>query len=124
MGCASSKGAVLLTPPPACSNGKSKGKGKFKGRGRAGSRRALAGSLCNTGHSESGEFEQVSSNDHVALQSLPLQRNLRGHIEGEQIAAGWPAWLTNVAKEAIYGLVPQKAESYEKLGKVSNNPSK
>lgn len=41
------------------------------------------------------------------------------HVEAEQIAAGWPAWLTAAASEAVYGMVPLKAESLEKLDKVS-----
>ncbi|KAL3513451.1 hypothetical protein ACH5RR_026168 [Cinchona calisaya] len=36
----------------------------------------------------------------------------------EQIAAGWPSWLTSVAGEAIQGWVPRSAESFEKLGKI------
>lgn len=40
-------------------------------------------------------------------------------IEGEQIAAGWPSWLTSVAGEAIQGWVPRSADSFEKLNKVS-----
>jgi len=38
--------------------------------------------------------------------------------EGEQIAAGWPSWLTSVASEAIHGLVPLKTDAFEKLDKV------
>lgn len=40
------------------------------------------------------------------------------HVEAEQIAAGWPAWLTAAASEAVYGMVPLRAESFEKLDKV------
>lgn len=39
--------------------------------------------------------------------------------KGEQSAAGWPSWLTAVAGEAIKGWVPRRAESFEKLDKVS-----
>lgn len=39
-------------------------------------------------------------------------------VEGEQIAAGWPSWLTSVAAEAIHGLVPLKTDSFEKLDKI------
>ncbi|XP_030522603.1 probable serine/threonine-protein kinase At1g09600 [Rhodamnia argentea] len=38
--------------------------------------------------------------------------------EGEQIAAGWPSWLTSVAADAIRGLVPRKAESFKKLNQI------
>lgn len=40
--------------------------------------------------------------------------------EAELIAAGWPSWLTSVAGEAIKGWVPRRAESFEKLEKVSS----
>ncbi|XP_047320355.1 probable serine/threonine-protein kinase At1g09600 [Impatiens glandulifera] len=38
--------------------------------------------------------------------------------EGEQIAAGWPSWLTSVAGEAIQGWIPRTAESFEKFDKI------
>ncbi|XP_038681414.1 probable serine/threonine-protein kinase At1g54610 isoform X2 [Tripterygium wilfordii] len=39
-------------------------------------------------------------------------------IEGEQVAAGWPSWLASVAGEAINGLVPRRATTFEKLEKI------
>ncbi|KAL6139821.1 hypothetical protein ACLB2K_058122 [Fragaria x ananassa] len=39
-------------------------------------------------------------------------------LEAEQVAAGWPSWLSNAAGEAIYGWVPLKADAYEKLEKI------
>ena len=45
-------------------------------------------------------------------------RNMNRCTEGEQVAAGWPSWLSSVAREAIQGWVPLKADSFEKLGKV------
>ncbi|CAH1428329.1 unnamed protein product [Lactuca virosa] len=44
--------------------------------------------------------------------------NLHRYVEVEQVAAGWPAWLSAVAGEAIYGWLPLKAESFEKLEKI------
>ncbi|XP_059630480.1 probable serine/threonine-protein kinase At1g54610 isoform X2 [Cornus florida] len=38
--------------------------------------------------------------------------------KGEQLLAGWPAWLASVAGEAIQGWVPRSAESFEKLNKI------
>jgi hypothetical protein len=38
---------------------------------------------------------------------------------GAQVVAGWPSWLTSVAGEAINGWVPRRADSFEKLDKVS-----
>lgn len=39
-------------------------------------------------------------------------------LEAEQVAAGWPSWLSTAAGEAIYGWVPLRADAYEKLEKV------
>ncbi|KAL9673659.1 hypothetical protein QQ045_029920 [Rhodiola kirilowii] len=38
--------------------------------------------------------------------------------EQEEVAAGWPSWLSSVAGEAIYGWVPRRADSFEKLEKI------
>lgn len=39
--------------------------------------------------------------------------------EGEQVAAGWPAWLSSVAGDAIKGWIPRSANTFERLYKVS-----
>ncbi|KAF5744077.1 putative ATP binding protein [Tripterygium wilfordii] len=41
-------------------------------------------------------------------------------IVGEQVAAGWPSWLASVAGEAINGLVPRRATTFEKLEKIGH----
>lgn len=38
--------------------------------------------------------------------------------EGEQIIAGWPSWLAEVAGEAIKGWIPRGSDTFEKLDKV------
>ncbi|MCO5569470.1 hypothetical protein L7F22_023182 [Adiantum nelumboides] len=48
----------------------------------------------------------------------PRLGNFPKHHEGEQVAAGWPAWLSAVAGEAIRGWVPRRADSFEKLDKI------
>lgn len=50
--------------------------------------------------------------------SIRLGFSNRSSLEAEQIAAGWPSWLSTAATEAIYGWVPLRADSYEKLEKV------
>lgn len=40
--------------------------------------------------------------------------------EAELVMAGWPSWLASVAGEAIKGWVPRRADSFEKLDKVSS----
>lgn len=53
-------------------------------------------------------------NHHLAIGRLP-----KG-VEGEQVAAGWPTWLATVAGEAIKGWIPRRANTFEKLDKVSS----
>ncbi|XP_052191057.1 protein IMPAIRED IN BABA-INDUCED STERILITY 1-like isoform X4 [Diospyros lotus] len=38
--------------------------------------------------------------------------------ELEQIAAGWPPWLSSVAGDAVDGWLPLRADSFEKLDKI------
>lgn len=38
--------------------------------------------------------------------------------KAEQIAAGWPSWLSSVAGEAVHGWTPRSPDSYQKLNKV------
>jgi hypothetical protein len=52
---------------------------------------------------------------HNRSSNVP-RNNLEG---GEQVAAGWPAWLSAVAGDAIKGWIPRHAASFEKLDKVS-----
>ena len=40
-------------------------------------------------------------------------------VEAEQVAAGWPAWLSSAAGEAVHGWVPLQADAFEKLDKVA-----
>ncbi|KAF2299376.1 hypothetical protein GH714_031769 [Hevea brasiliensis] len=40
------------------------------------------------------------------------------HVGAEQIAAGWPSWLSSAAEEAIHGWLPLRADAFEKLEKI------
>lgn len=53
-----------------------------------------------------------------SLKPNPRLSNPPNHIHGEQVAAGWPSWLSKVAGEAINGLTPRKADTFQKLHKV------
>ncbi|XVE50250.1 hypothetical protein DITRI_Ditri01bG0146800 [Diplodiscus trichospermus] len=55
--------------------------------------------------------------EHV-LSQHPVMGSVPKATEGEQVAAGWPAWLASVAGEAIRGWVPRRADSFEKLDKI------
>ncbi|GMJ11448.1 hypothetical protein like AT1G53050 [Hibiscus trionum] len=53
-----------------------------------------------------------------AVSHHPGRGSVPKAIEGEQVAAGWPAWLAVVAGEAIRGWLPRRADSFEKLDKI------
>ncbi|CAN4110751.1 unnamed protein product [Withania somnifera] len=44
--------------------------------------------------------------------------SVRNGVDGAQVVAGWPSWLTAVAGEAIKGWLPRKGDSFEKLDKI------
>lgn len=48
----------------------------------------------------------------------PRLSNPPKNVHGEQVAAGWPSWLSAVAGEAISGWTPRRADTFEKLDKV------
>ncbi|XP_059642722.1 protein IMPAIRED IN BABA-INDUCED STERILITY 1 isoform X2 [Cornus florida] len=129
MGCVASKQSVSVTPAidhsgafrdngSVCS-GRSRGglvvelekkkKKKMKKRTESG----LSGSEL----SESGRASSHGCGGGGESLSFRLG-NLQKYVEGEQVAAGWPAWLSAVAGEAIHGWVPLKADSFEKLEKI------
>lgn len=56
---------------------------------------------------------------HLGHPSMRVPGGVPKAEEGEQVAAGWPAWLASVAGEAVKGWVPRRADSFEKLDKVS-----
>ncbi|WOK92317.1 hypothetical protein Cni_G01008 [Canna indica] len=124
MGCVASKKAVSVTPA-VDSSGILRDHPERSGPISASSRRNRAGEGTQEGHPEREDEEnRIESEEHGkvgadndSLQSFRLG-NLHKYIEGEQIAAGWPSWLSAVAGEAIQGWVPLKADSYEKLEKI------
>ncbi|MQL87420.1 hypothetical protein Taro_019935 [Colocasia esculenta] len=120
MGCIASKHAVSVTPALDHS-------GAIRDQSQGGilasslRNRAAVGNLekkkhGDVGPDESTESGKTSSNGASSL-SFRLQ-NLHKYMEGEQVAAGWPAWLSAVAGEAIQGWVPLKSDSFEKLEKI------
>ncbi|KAE9618998.1 putative protein-serine/threonine kinase CMGC-CDK-CRK7-CDK9 family [Lupinus albus] len=48
----------------------------------------------------------------------PRLSNPPKHLQGEQVAAGWPPWLTAVCGEALSGWTPRKADTFEKIDKI------
>ncbi|XP_038983444.1 protein IMPAIRED IN BABA-INDUCED STERILITY 1-like isoform X1 [Phoenix dactylifera] len=122
MGCVVSKKAVSVTPAVDSS-------GVLRDR-RQGSGAASAFSSSRRHRAEEerlekeeegdrrepGDFGKVSGKSTDSrifrLGSLPKS------VQGEQVAAGWPAWLSAVAGEAIQGWVPRHSDSFEKLEKI------
>ncbi|KAJ6375713.1 hypothetical protein OIU77_000640 [Salix suchowensis] len=121
MGCVSSKQAVSVTPALDHSGAFNTGRiqvgldqhPSFK---KNGNRRHHHEMVVSFGGSELGESGRAPSSSGDSL-SFRL-RNLHKYVEGEQVAAGWPAWLSAVAGEAIHGWVPLKADGFEKLDKI------
>ncbi|RDX71427.1 putative serine/threonine-protein kinase, partial [Mucuna pruriens] len=58
------------------------------------------------------EKHELAVVDHIGPGGVPKA------IEGEQVAAGWPAWLSSVAGEAIKGWIPRSANTFERLHKI------
>nr|XP_016485655.1 PREDICTED: probable serine/threonine-protein kinase At1g54610 [Nicotiana tabacum] len=128
MGCVASKQTVSVTPAFDHSGVLRDSEDVGSGRDRVGSgafgldfdlkkvkKRADSGL---SGGSELGESGRASSNG-CGSESVSFRLgNLQKYVEGEQVAAGWPAWLSAVAGEAIQGWVPLRAESFEKLEKI------
>ncbi|KAJ7521821.1 hypothetical protein O6H91_19G069400 [Diphasiastrum complanatum] len=62
--------------------------------------------------------EKRRERQHARTEANPKLSNIPRHVEGEQVAAGWPAWLSAVAGEVIKGWIPRRADSFEKLDKI------
>lgn len=69
---------------------------------------------------EEQKEEKARSNRGERRRSRPNPRlsNPPKHIHGEQVAAGWPSWLSAVAGEAINGWTPRRADAFEKIDKA------
>ncbi|CAK9314761.1 unnamed protein product [Citrullus colocynthis] len=50
--------------------------------------------------------------------NYPGKGSIPKAMEAEQVAAGWPSWLSSVAGEALEGWLPRRAETFEKLDKI------
>ncbi|XP_061352156.1 probable serine/threonine-protein kinase At1g54610 isoform X2 [Gastrolobium bilobum] len=58
------------------------------------------------------EKPELSVLDYPGLGRVPKAS------EGEQVAAGWPTWLSSVAGEAIQGWIPRSANTFERFYKI------
>ncbi|CAM6010137.1 unnamed protein product [Sphagnum balticum] len=62
---------------------------------------------------EEEEEEEAAGGGGERLSHIPTK-----NVEAEQVAAGWPGWLSAVAGEALKGWIPRRAASFEKLDKI------
>ncbi|KAL3624032.1 hypothetical protein CASFOL_032848 [Castilleja foliolosa] len=70
-------------------------------------------------HDFEDQSEDLRAVKRGPSQKGPVFSNKFGRFaEGEHVAAGWPAWLSSVAAEAIDGWVPLRSDAYERLEKI------
>ncbi|KAE8687297.1 putative serine/threonine-protein kinase [Hibiscus syriacus] len=50
----------------------------------------------------------------------PRLGNIPKHLRGEQVAAGWPSWLSDACGEALNGWIPRRADTFEKIDKIGS----
>ncbi|RVW17436.1 putative serine/threonine-protein kinase [Vitis vinifera] len=67
---------------------------------------------------EKTDGSQRPRGDKKKLRSNPKLSNLPNHVRGEQVAAGWPSWLSDVAGPALNGWIPRRADTFQKLDKI------
>lgn len=62
--------------------------------------------------------DRVQRSERRRSKANPRLSNPPKHLHGEQVAAGWPPWLTAVCGEALNGWIPRKADTFDKIDKV------
>ena len=100
-------GRCVQTPPPA---------GKLSAAGAAVPRREEEARKQARARDEALERRRAAA---MAMAAGQVRSPVPRALEAEQVAAGWPPWLASVAAEAVRGWVPRRAESFEKLDKVT-----
>ena len=65
-------------------------------------------------HTKSKKVETAE----VAVLDHPGSRRIPKVTVAEQVAAGWPGWLSAAAAEAVNGWIPRRADTFQKLNKV------
>ncbi|CAF1728711.1 hypothetical protein HID58_086101 [Brassica napus] len=69
-------------------------------------------------HEEAPKEDRKSKGDRRRSKPNPRLSNPSKHWRGEQVAAGWPSWLSDACGEALNGWVPRKADTFEKIDKI------
>ncbi|CAM8888442.1 unnamed protein product [Rhodiola kirilowii] len=78
----------------------------------------VSGAEVTDNANQEGKRDGVEKARNERRRKPNVSRNLPKHLRGEQVAAGWPAWLSAVAGEAINGWLPRRADSFEKIDKI------
>lgn len=69
---------------------------------------------------ETGKVEKEvrSKSERRKGKANPRLSSFAKNRHGEQVAAGWPPWLSDVLGEALEGWLPRRADSFEKIDKI------
>lgn len=78
------------------------------------------GEVQNGGDQKEENRDQRVRGERRRPKPNPRLSNPPKHLHGEQVAAGWPSWLSKVAGEAINGWTPRRADAFEKIDKVTS----
>lgn len=74
----------------------------------------------DTQKEEKSDGERKQKGERRRSKPNPRLSNLPKHSRGEQVAAGWPSWLSDACGEALNGWIPRKADTFEKIDKVAS----
>ncbi|KAB2049650.1 hypothetical protein ES319_A13G191400v1 [Gossypium barbadense] len=69
---------------------------------------------------EKANGERKQRGERRRAKPNPKSSNLPKHSLGEQVAAGWPAWLSDACGEALNGWIPRRADTFEKIDKIGS----
>ncbi|KAM7476944.1 hypothetical protein LguiB_024187 [Lonicera macranthoides] len=67
---------------------------------------------------EKGDGDKRPRGERRRSRPNPRLSNPPRHRLGEQVAAGWPSWLSTYVGEAIDGWLPRRADTFEKIDKI------
>ncbi|XP_010477057.1 PREDICTED: probable serine/threonine-protein kinase At1g54610 isoform X1 [Camelina sativa] len=113
----SGSGRIMVEDPTTTTTTTTTEKKLFSWRSKSGKKSSSSSKKSGSEFGELSESGRASSNCRSESVSFRLG-NLSKYLEAEQVAAGWPAWLSNVAGEAIHGWVPFRSDAFEKLEKI------
>ncbi|OMO98919.1 hypothetical protein COLO4_13625 [Corchorus olitorius] len=69
---------------------------------------------------EKADGERKQRGERRRSKPNPRFGNVPKHSRGEQVAAGWPQWLSDACGEALNGWIPRRADTFEKIDKIGS----